>query len=308
MSDRQRLDRALLHRSLAAPAPPSEPAARTPTGGAGDPACRTCRGAGWLVAAVPVGHPAFGTLQPCACLEQIRRRQQQVQADARQPAIMADLQPRLDADQGTLGVATFAAFRLDRPLASSVTWCGQTFDQAAQQAALWRAWTAMQRYVDEPGWSLLLGPPGSGKSHLAGAVAHALRARGVPLLVATSEAVLRCLRQGMADRSSDDRLEALQAVAVLILDDLGVEHRTPWACEKLYALLHTRAETGRATLITANLPLDLLTPVTTGEAGGVEPAMRWARLVSRIAGRCGLPLILAVSDIRRQQEWSIDQR
>ena len=97
-------------------------------------------------------------------------------------------------------------------------------------------------------------------------------------------------------------------MAVLILDDLGVEHRTPWVFEKRYALLHTRAETGRATLITANLPLDLLTPVTTGEAGGVEPAMRWARLVSRIAGHCGLPLMPAVSDIRRQQEWSIDHR
>jgi hypothetical protein len=58
----------------------------------------------------------------------------------------------------------------------------------------------------------------------------------------------------------------------------------------------------------ANLPLDLLTPVTTGEAVGLEPAMRWARLVSRIAGRCGLPLMPAVSDIRRQQEWSIDHR
>jgi len=81
-----------------------------------------------------------------------------------------------------------------------------------------------------------------------------------------------------------------------------VEHRTPWAFEKLYALLHTRAETGRATLITANLPLDLLTPVTTGEAVGLEPAMRWERLVSRIAGRAGMPRVLAVSDIRRQQE------
>jgi hypothetical protein len=99
--------------------------------------------------------------------------------------------------------------------------------------------------VTLPTWYRL--PPGSGTSHLAGAVAHALRARGVPLLAATSEALLRCLRQGMADRSSDDRLAALQTVAVLILDDLGVEHRTPWAFEKLYALLHTRAETGRAT-------------------------------------------------------------
>jgi hypothetical protein len=30
--------------------------------------------------------------------------------------------------------------------------------------------------------------------------------------------------------------------------------------------------------------------------------MRWERLVSRIAGRAGLPRVLAVSDIRRQQE------
>jgi len=104
--------------------------------------------------------------------------------------------------------------------------------------------------------------------------ASPVRARVPPLRQVLGEALLRCLRQGMTDRSSDDRLAALQTVVVLILDDLGVEHRTPWAFEKLYALLHTRAETGRATLITANLPLDLLTPVVTGEAVGLEPTMR----------------------------------
>jgi len=82
-------------------------------------------------------------------------------------------------------------------------------------------------------------------------VAHALRARGVLLPAATSEAVLRGLRPGMADRSSDDRLAALQTVAVLILNDLGVDRkewtmdngqlrmkRTP-LCRGYFCILHS---------------------------------------------------------------------
>ncbi len=42
-----------------------------------DQICPTCKGAGFLVADVPYGHPRFGQLIPCACkqADQQQRRQ-----------------------------------------------------------------------------------------------------------------------------------------------------------------------------------------------------------------------------------------
>jgi hypothetical protein len=89
-----------------------------------------------------------------------------------------------------------------------------------------------------------------------------------------------CLRQGMADRSSDDRLAALQAVAVLILDDLGVD-RKAWSMDN-GQLSMKRTPLCRGYFCMLHAPCSIV--------------------------HAFLPRVLAVSDIRRQQEWSIDNR
>ncbi len=264
--------------------------------------CPTCRGAGWYTLAVRVGDPRFGVLQMCDCLRQATHQTATGQRETRLMAHLAALQADLIADLGTMETATFATFRLDRPLAESVAWCGLSAHQRYQVGYLTAALAAMQAYAAAPaGWRLLVGPTGSGKSHLAGAVWAALRERGVPVLAATTEGLLRCLRQGIADRTTDDRLETMQRVDVLILDDFGVEHRTPWALEKLHAVIHARAEANRPTLITGNMPLDTLQPLTSSDAITDEVRMRWERMISRILWRCGDELVLLASDMRRQR-------
>lgn len=300
-----RIDPDLVTSSLGALPTNNEPV-RTPSPAANqEPVCPRCRGARWYVLDVPVGDPRFGVLQMCACLRQSKQDLQVGQHAARQQALITVLQPELVNDLGTMATATFASFRRDRPLAATVTWCGLTYTRADQLDELQHALAAMHAYATHlDGWRLLLGPTGAGKSHLAGAVWTALRERGVAVLGTSTEGLLRCLRQGIPDHAADDRLEAFQTVDVLILDEFGVEHRTPWALEKLYALLHIRSEAGRPTLLTGNLPLELLRPLTTNEPVSVEAEMRWERLISRIAGMCGEPLTLVVSDYRRRWQYA----
>jgi DNA replication protein DnaC len=106
------------------------------------------------------------------------------------------------------------------------------------------------------GWLLLAGNVGSGKSHLAFAIANALLARGVGVYWETVPELLDALRAGFGDGSYTDRLQLMQRVPVLILDDLGTENSTQWVSEKLFQLLNHRYMKNSPTVVTTNLDVD----------------------------------------------------
>jgi len=201
-----------------------------------DAVCLDCAGAGYYTLAVPVGHPDFGTLRPCACL--LRSREQRVQQQAAQhtQALLAELAHTL----GRLAHAQFDTFDLERPLGDLV-WGGATFSIDVQRQALVQACDDAQRYAAQPaGWLYLCGPCGAGKSHLAAAIANHLAMRGQGVTYASVPDLLRFVRRGSGDGAADERLDALTAIDVLILDDLGAEHLTAWAQEQLFVLLKPR--------------------------------------------------------------------
>ena len=43
-------------------------------GSHGDPSCQICYGTGWLRADVRPGHPQFGKLEPCSCVDNVTRQ------------------------------------------------------------------------------------------------------------------------------------------------------------------------------------------------------------------------------------------
>src|SRR5439155_628431 len=117
--------------------------------------CPECAGAGYYTLAVPVGHPDFGKLLPCAC--RMRARAQHAQA------LLAELARTL----GRLAYAWFDTFDLQRPLVELV-WSGEIFSIDVQRLALAQALDDAQRYAAQPaGWLYVCGPCGAGKSHLA---------------------------------------------------------------------------------------------------------------------------------------------
>ena len=113
------------------------------------------------------------------------------------------------------------------------------------------------------GWILFSGPAGSGKTHLAVAIAGELGQRGDPVLFAFVPDLLDHLRTTFNPNSPvtyDELLEQIKTVPVLILDDLGAESSTSWVDEKLYQIVVHRHN--------LTLPTVITTRTKVGEATG----------------------------------------
>lgn len=137
------------------------------------------------------------------------------------------------------------------------TFEGFVIDQGNQ-----RAYATARRFVDtfeerrKDGKGLYLqGPMGTGKTHLAAAVANALMAMGVPVMLMTMQRILDCIKDTYddgAEESTSDVLDQLRTATLLIIDDLGKEQPTGWAQSEIYRIVNDRYEHMRPTIVTTN--------------------------------------------------------
>lgn len=101
----------------------------------------------------------------------------------------------------------------------------------------------------------LEGPCGTGKTHLAIAIALAIINTGVPVICKTSIDMLgdikRCYERN-SEVTEEEVLEAYKTVDLLIIDDLGKEQVTEWSVPVLYSILNERYEALLPTIITTN--------------------------------------------------------
>lgn len=208
--------------------------------------CPTCKGAGYYTLDVPIDHPDFGVLIPCQC----KRLEWEKKASAQQKSVL----DQLATEFGSLAQCTLDNFDVLRPLSTPLEWSGRVWSIENQRTALENAFVAMHEYIEEPGsWCFLTGPCGSGKSHLAAAVATVLARQGWHVGYASVPSMLDFVRNGFQNQSSQQRIEALQDVDFLVLDDIGTEHLTSWAEETLFRIINHRYLFQSATFFTSNL-------------------------------------------------------
>jgi DNA replication protein DnaC len=102
---------------------------------------------------------------------------------------------------------------------------------------------------------LFLGPPGTGKSHLAQAIGHAVIAQGYQVIYRETHTLLEEIAEASVDGKRKEHMELLASVPLLIIDDLGMRKLAPTAAEELLEIVMRRHERA-STLLTSNRPVE----------------------------------------------------
>jgi DNA replication protein DnaC len=133
-----------------------------------------------------------------------------------------------------------------------------SFDNWRHVPGMEASYQAAREFANRPeGWLVLMGAPGSGKTHLTAAIRNELRARLVPVAFVPWPEFLDYLRAAFnpETRGGDGysaRFDTVAEAAVLLLDDVGAARMTDWVEEQLYRLLDWRTVNLMPTVITTN--------------------------------------------------------
>ena len=126
-----------------------------------------------------------------------------------------------------------------------------------------KAFETAKKYADkypiENGKGLLItGTCGTGKTHLAVAILHAILDSGCPGLFCTVPDLLTEIRKSYKEDYDSKKIKNVMNARLLILDDLGAEKTTDWVQEQLYLIINHRYEYELSTIITSNLDIGQL--------------------------------------------------
>ncbi len=192
------------------------------------PVCPLCHGTGWKI----VEHHAVSGAERCNCADETRSRNLEIRAK------IPPLYAKASIDNFVLPQDNQMA---RRELADVVT-----------------VVRAFQRnFPDErtPGL-LLMGDPGSGKTHLAVATLRALMARGHEGLFFDYQNLLDRIRAGYSAESGTSDKEAYRFALeseILLLDDLGAHRVTDWVEDTVTAIITHRCNNRKPLIATTNL-------------------------------------------------------
>jgi DNA replication protein DnaC len=201
--------------------------------------CGICGGAGYLRYDVTPDDPRFGQIIACECTRRDLERKRIERLVEK-------------SNLGSLRRLTFDSF---------IRKVKEGTPPARSPDA---AWKVARAFAENPqGWLVLWGTFGTGKTHLAAAVANYRISAGEPAVFIVVPDLLDHLRSTFSPTSDvtyDELFETVRNTPLLILDDLGTQTSTAWAQEKLYQILNHRYNTALPTVITTNLSPDEIEP------------------------------------------------
>ena len=124
-----------------------------------------------------------------------------------------------------------------------------------------KAFEIAKRYADKypiNNGLLITGPCGTGKTHIAVAILHAILEKGYPGLFVTVPDLLAEIRKSFNNDGESKKIKEIMTARFLVLDDLGAEKTTDWVQEQLYMIINHRYEYELPTVITSNLNIGQL--------------------------------------------------
>jgi DNA replication protein DnaC len=103
---------------------------------------------------------------------------------------------------------------------------------------------------------LFLGPPGTGKTHLAVAALRGLIAKGFEGIFYDFQSLLTRIHKGYDKASGSSDREAYQSALdseILLLDDVGAHRMNDWVEDTVTSIVTHRCNSRKATIVTSNL-------------------------------------------------------
>lgn len=188
--------------------------------------------------------------------------------------------------------------RVERQLAQSgmkPRFLSRTFENFQRDTAgRTKAYRAAKEYADNfaahraNGDGLYIeGTFGTGKTHLAAAIAIQLMEQGHSVIFRTADDLLREIKATFDDSGREEQkvMDRLKKCDLLVIDDIGKEQATDWSTAQLYAIINDRYESQKPLVITTNFNENDLIAVESPKGVGEH---RIRAILSRLHEICGL--------------------